>query len=308
MGVVEGLKESGRVAAGWLLHHAGLYRGLLPCNLQRPAGMGRRLQAYLLHYYRTAATVEATLSIPDLSVKVACDLKDHMLNPFIMNAAPIYEYREIAYCRSLVRDGDRIVDIGANHGLWGFTLAHAGRAVRVFLCEANPTIIRRLKHTARLNAHIDATVLPYAIGDGNRDRVSFYLPLPNPAGNLSGLGSTVLHDYAVQHDYLSGDRRITVAARSIDQLMDSGELDGMDLVKVDVEQAEDAVIAGAMNALKHFRPRLIMVETSISSRASTALCNLGYDAYLLDDNGREAGFPDGGYWGNIFFRMGSYHA
>ncbi len=242
--------------------------------------------------------------ISELGVIFSCDLKDHMLTPYIMNTAPVYEHLEIMHCRSLVKDNDYILDIGANHGFWGFTLArHAGRGAHLYLAEANPTIIRRLKRTAEINTKINSTILPYAIGDGRCERLSFYLPLPNPVGNLSGLGSTVLHDFAVQNEYLREDRRITVEARSINQLMDSGNIAGMDLVKIDVEQAEDAVIAGAMKALRHFRPRLIMVETSIRSRASTALLDLGYDPYVLDSQGQEAGPPSEDYWGNIFFHL-----
>jgi len=297
MTMIERLKYRARVRVGAALHRLRLYRRLLPVFMPQPSELGRRLQSYLNHYYEQAAHAEADLFLPELGLEFACDIKDHMLWPYLERQKSIYELTEIEHCRGQVRHGDYIVDIGANHGFWGFTLTkQAGPTAKLYLCEANPTIQKRLERTGQINPLIAAQLLPYAISDGTADTLTFYLP----AGPLSGLGSTVLHPFATGHGYLSAERQITVPSRSLDALMDEGAIKGMDVVKIDVEQAEDAVVRGGYRALQRFRPRLLMVETSLESSATAALQGLGYGTYCLNEAGQRQPVSDG-FWGNIFF-------
>ncbi|MES2937383.1 MAG: FkbM family methyltransferase [Pseudomonadota bacterium] len=295
---LERFKYRARVAAGACLHAAGLYRRLLPVFQPQPAEPVRRLQAYLQHYYDQAESAEAELFLAGLGLTVACDIKDHMLWPHLEGKAAVYEQLDIDHCRAAVRPGDHILDVGANHGFWGYALAHAaGPGAVAYFCEPNPKLQRRLRRTAQLNPGIAAHLLPYAIADGTQDTLTFYLP----TGNLSGLGSTVLHQVAREHGYLTEQLRMTVPSRSIDALVQAGEIAGIDIMKIDVEHAEDAVVRGAGAALRRFRPRLVMVETSPGSAAARALQAMGYASYRLGADGAPAGVEPG-YWGNIFFR------
>lgn len=292
-------KAQARVAMGACLHAAGLYRRLLPAFDPKPRNvLARRLQSYLQNYYDQAESAEGTLHLAPLGVTVACDIKDHMLWHHLEGVAPIYEQAEIDHCRTWVRAGDHILDVGANHGFWGFALAQrAGAGAVLYLCEPNATVLRRLRRTAALNPMIDARILPYAITDGAQADVTFYLP----RGNLSGLGSTVLHDSARRHGFLEEARRVTVAARSIDELVRDGRIQRIDLMKIDVEQAEHAVLRGARDAIRRFKPRLLMVETGAGSEAEQALRALGYPApYRLDEAGQRQPVEPG-WWGNLFF-------
>jgi len=297
-GALDGLKYHARVAAGACLHATGMYRKLLPLFQPKPNEPLRRLQSYLQHYYDQAPSAEGTLHLDALGVTVACDIKDHMLWHHLEGVAPIYEQAEIEHCRKLARPGDHIVDIGANHGFWGFAVARsAGKGAVVYLCEANPTVLRRLRRTASMNPSIDARILPYAVTDGTQRDVTFYLP----RGNLSGLGSTVLHDSAKRNGYLEEAHRITVEAKSIDELVRMGRIERMDLVKIDVEQAEQAVLRGAHESLARFKPRLVMIETGANSEAQRMVAALDYGTpYRLDEAGQPVAVePD--WWGNIFF-------
>ncbi len=287
-----------RVTLGRLLYHAGAHKHLLPVFNPEPGPVATRCLAYLDHYLRSVTIAEADLDLAPLGARFACDLNDHMLAPFLRNEAPIYELAEINFFRQQVRSGDHIIDIGANHGFWGITLARtAGTGSRLQLFEANPTIARRVRRTLSLNPQVNGQLHELAVTDGASSQISFY----RPQDNLSGLGSTVLHNYANERGYLRADDRIIVHARSIDQLMDSGDITGMDLVKIDVEQAEDAVIAGAKRALARFKPRLLMVETGTGSSATRTLLKLGYQMTALHPDGSETAAPPD-HWGNLLFR------
>jgi FkbM family methyltransferase len=291
------LRYRARVRLGALLHGLGLYRRLLPVYQPHPKEFARRLQAYLNHFYEQVRHAEAELYLAELGTTFACDIKDHMLWGYLHGEATIYEHLEINHCRKLVRSQDHIVDIGANHGFWGFALAQmAGPAAKLYLAEANPVVLQRLRRTAQLNPQIHATILPYAITDGSDERVTFYLP----EGNLSGLGSTVLHSHAAVQGWLKDDHRITVSAKSLDALVEDGAIEGIDVIKIDVEHGEDAVLRGGLLALDRFRPRLVMMETSVESWAASTLIQRGYQIYRLDNVGDRMSVEKG-FWGNLVF-------
>lgn len=298
----QAIRKQMRVVAGWVLHNLGAYRIIFPMAEEPKRLLSRRMCSYLRHYYAATHTVEAFLYIPELGVRVACDFNDHMLSPYLHGRSSVYELKEIQYFRRICRKGDHVLDIGANHGFFGMALAKDVQEIgRVYLAEANPTNLARLRRTVQRNRHWPVDILPYAVTDGRSAEVDFYLPRQNSVGNLSGLGSTVLHEHAVRCGYLESDLRITVKARSIDSLVDSGEIRRIDLLKVDVEGAEDAVFSGAERTMARFRPRTLMVETAKGSATFRKLSQLGYRAFVLDDAGRETQLPDGAYWGNVFF-------
>ncbi|MFO1496452.1 MAG: FkbM family methyltransferase [Lysobacterales bacterium] len=286
-----------RIAAGRLLHACGAYRQLLPVYAPRRGRLRQRLLDYLQHYLQSVPSAEADLYLEPLGAWFACDLNDHMLAPYLQGEAPIYELAEIRFWQQQVRSGDQLLDIGANHGFWGVTLATSTAVGQLHLFEANPAIAARLRRTLSLNRGLPATLHACAVSDGSVDRICFY----RPQGNLSGLGSTVLHAYAAAHGYLNADDRIEVPASSIDQLVQRGAIGGIDLVKIDVEQAEDAVVAGAREAFARFQPRMLMVETGARSQATETLRQLGYQVTLLQPDGRERALRDED-WGNLVFR------
>ncbi len=291
------IRHQARVGMGSLLHKLGAYRQLMPIFAQQPTRLRKRLLGYLQHYLDSVPSAEAELMLEPLGARFACDLNDHMLVHYLRNETPIYELAEINFFRSQARPGDHILDIGANHGFWGVSVASAaGTGAKLDLFEANPLIAGRLRRTLALNPSVSARLHACAIADGSAQSLQFY----RPQGNLSGLGSTVLHDYATGHGYLRPDDVITVPARSLDQLLAAGEITGMDLLKIDVEQAEDAVIRGARVALEHFRPRMLMVETGIDSAATRDLQALGYRVARLGKGGLEDAIP-AGFWGNLIF-------
>lgn len=296
--VDQDIRYRARVLLGRWLYQMRAYRRLMPGKPGEGGRIQQRMRAYLDHFLRETSEAEADLDIQPLGARFAVNLNDHMLAPYLRGEATVYEQAEIDFFRRELRSADHLLDIGANHGFWGVSLAKsAGPSAILHLFEANPAIARRLRRTLTLNAGISAALHELAVTDGSSARVRFY----RPNATLSGLGSTVLHGV---HNYLDPNDHIDVAANSLDVLMDQGVIAGMDVVKIDVEQAEDAVIAGAARALARFRPRLLMVETAPSSQATQALRGLGYSVSRLDTEGQEQALCDS-RWGNLLFRMES---
>ena len=167
--------------------------------------------------------------------------------------------------------------------------------------EANPELAERIRRSASLNPEIQVTVVNEALCQPGVSEVTFYLPMENSVGNLSGLGSIVLHDMARQEGYLSQERAITCPATNLDALVERLGLPRLDLVKIDVEQAEDQVIEGGKKVFEEMHPRLVMVETAATSHTTRYLLSLGYQAHILAEGKRiNTSIPEN-FWGNIFF-------
>lgn len=140
-----------------------------------------------------------------------------------------------------VQRGDTVWDIGANLGLFSFAAAvAAGPSGRILAVEADTMLVGLLRRSAAANhAHAPVDVLPAAVSD-QESVARFHIARRSRSTNyLDGFGTTQ-----------TGGVRST-------QLMPTVTLDWLadrfpppDVVKIDVEQAEIAVLAGGSRVLE----------------------------------------------------------
>jgi FkbM family methyltransferase len=159
--------------------------------------------------------------------------------------------------------GGVAIDVGANLGEWAVPLAQAvGSRGRVLCCEPNPMIAAALARTLNINNLAYAEVWPVAISDSDDHG---YLAIDTADTGRSHLAA-------------SG---IAVKLRSLDSIAAEAMLDRVDLVKIDVEGHEAAVLAGGKQMLQRFRPALIFESghETTDDRAAIAdlLDELAYD-------------------------------
>ncbi|HYM71712.1 MAG TPA: FkbM family methyltransferase, partial [Stellaceae bacterium] len=109
---------------------------------------------------------------------------------------------------------------------------------RVLCCEPNPAVAAALAATLRINNLGQAQVVPVAVSDADGDG---WLAVDASDSGQSRLAAG----------------GIAVPLRALDSLVAEHALDRLDLVKIDVEGHEAAVLAGATRTLKRLRPALI---------------------------------------------------
>ncbi len=145
---------------------------------------------------------------------------------------------------SLLRPGDVFFDVGANIGF--FTLL-ASRSVgprgSLYAFEARPDIARAAETNLRRNGVL-GTVLSVAVGDS--DGTVPLLIAAHPGG------STIEPSMAVDTV-----RTLMVEQVSVDSLLSSGLVPPPNVVKIDVEGAERAVLRGMSDTLKWHQPTLV---------------------------------------------------
>jgi FkbM family methyltransferase len=197
----------------------------------------------------------------------------------------LYEPEVTAVFGRVLRQGDTVVDVGANVG-W-FTLLAAslvGPSGSVVACEPGPD------NQARLQANIDASgftarvqIVLQPISD-RAETVEFHL-------NADGSGGHALWDpglWAENVKSRASPRSIRVSSASLDELILPGR--EIRLIKIDVEGAEQRVLQGAQAIIASQRPPYIVAELHAFALAQfghsqeslrALMAGYGYETFLI---------------------------
>jgi len=161
-----------------------------------------------------------------------------------------------------VRPGDVVWDVGANVGLFGFAAAH--RASRVILFEPDSWLAGLLERTA--SHYENVSVMRVAVADYCGIGTLHIAARARASNFLHGKGST----------QAGGERW----AREVQVLaLDSLPEPPPDVLKIDVEGDELAVLRGTTRILAEARPRVICEVSRHNQEAATALL---HDYALFD--------------------------
>lgn len=150
-----------------------------------------------------------------------------------------------------VRPGMVCVDIGANLGYHALLMADlAGPGGRLLAVEPNPAMARLLQANLDINGFGPrARVLAAALGDGQA--ASGFLAIPHGEPKNAALIPGAAAGRAAE-----GAAVLDVPVLALDSL--AGDWPRIDLVKIDAEGAEDAILRGMAAILRRDRPLLVL--------------------------------------------------
>jgi FkbM family methyltransferase len=145
-----------------------------------------------------------------------------------------------------VKPGMTVIDVGANYGYYTLLLADAaGDAGRVLAIEPNPDAAALLSESVTLNGFSTrTTIVAQAVGSEPGTALLF-TPHSEPKNAL-----------LVTQPDLPGGLTQQVAVTTLDALA----LDGppVDLIKIDAEGAEEAIVAGMQGVIARDRPTIVL--------------------------------------------------
>ena len=219
-----------------------------------------------------------------LGVKTArfLSILNRMLFP---TKADVSELAYIKHMLNYVENGDFVLDIGANQGLWTKALSDkVGREGRVFafepVRETYQTLLnntRQLKNVSYYNIGLSASA---GTAEIFRDPVSNAPP------------SAAIVDTAVHITNVTSLVKETIKINTLDEVSSSFET-AISFVKIDVEGHEESVLSGALNFMKEHRPVIFMEILREywypgmvgKSKAADLILHAGYVMYQVTPDG-----------------------
>ena len=182
------------------------------------------------------------------------------------------------HLQQLVKEGDTVLDIGANLGYYTRPLADiVGNQGRVYAVEPVPVIFSVLKRN--VGGRKNVTLLNYALGSEERT-----IEMANDSVAAAGYFGTGRN--FVSDGELSGDA-IRFSAQMIRGSRLFADLKRIDFIKCDIEGYERVVIPELQPLIERHHPT-VLIETDGETRHQIIkmFSQMGYRAYMLE-NGKE---------------------
>jgi FkbM family methyltransferase len=188
-----------------------------------------------------------------------------------------WEPETVAMFLQLVRQGRRtFLDVGAYTGAYSLMASRMSGDIDIFAFEPEPRVRRRLLENLRLNDLGDVRVFDLAVSDRSGPITMFTADTTN----LPSVSSVTANDEA--------DVREPMAVRAItlDEFVDR-ESARPDLLKVDADGSEPAILRGGAGMLKRDRPVVIceVLEDSEAGDLERLLPEIDYRSFLMTSSG-----------------------
>ena len=171
----------------------------------------------------------------------------------------VHEWYPVGILKTFVRPGNVVWDVGANIGLLTRAIFSVAQPGRIVAFEPMAENLDDLRHNLEISGFSDrCEVVPWALG--NRDgEVRFQV---DDMQSATGALEMVCGDRAATGRSEAGLSALSekVICRSLDAILDRGEMPLPDVLKIDVEGAEHLLLEGGIKFFERASPRL-MIET-----------------------------------------------
>lgn len=200
-------------------------------------------------------------------LRLDLDLRDNL--QAVLYYAGRYEPAVRRFLLAELRQGDVVLDVGANIGLHALTAAKRLQELgggRVIAFEPATDCLAKLRAAAARN-NLQVDVVPTALGERKHHAVlradSRYDEADAGVRSLYGDGAVVQEVPVIRLDDWVGEHA----------------LQRLDVVKLDIEGSEVSALTGAAHTLTRLQPRALLVEdkrAETSARLHAVLDELGY--------------------------------
>lgn len=199
----------------------------------------------------------------------------------------IYVFRddyepELAHLGSLLGRDGVFVDGGANVGIYTAAASKlVGPGGRVLSCEPAAGAFSSLSRNVGLSADENVRAFNVALSDTSGEAPLFH-------ANGGPVGYSLGGDTATDTDYE------TVRTARLDEIVDEAGVDRVDVIKLDVEGAEEVALRGAQDVLRRYRPTVLFelqpqaptVAETDHQGAWALLDSLGYRLFTMGETGQ----------------------
>lgn len=204
----------------------------------------QQLSAWLSSRWRVFG--EVSLDVCDTRVRMFSAADDGIVNRLYYGEP--WEVAELQTWRLLVPHARAVLDVGANTGLYSVLSARLCPDTPIIAFEPHPTNYRRLCRNLALNDARNVEPIELALGD-RVGEIEFTIP----DDEQISLVSSAIRAFSESH-YQIGYKQRMVRQSTLDEIVGGRRLEHVDLVKIDVESYELAVLRGAEETMAKHRP------------------------------------------------------
>ncbi len=229
----------------------------------------RSLWYRLFHACR--APHDIVCSLGEFSLKLQSD--SVLAEPLYVGTG--FEDNEMNLLRHVMKPGMRVIDVGANIGLYSIFLAKAvGPSGHVWSFEPFPPIMHYLKQNVKRNKLSNVTTVEKAVAE-TKGTLDFYV---FPAGYdvYNSLGAS-----RREQENMNAVRKTQVDVTTLDSFLDNAGVDNIDILKIDVEGMEERVLQGAEHILHRSEKVCILTEMYAPS-AEQCGCSLNRIVKMME--------------------------
>ena len=194
----------------------------------------------------------------------------NLITPYVLMEQQDWFEDEIKFVRCLLRPGQKLVDIGANYGVYTLSMAHAvGPSGQVWAFEPASTTRNLLAESVALNGFSQVVVVQSAL---SKNCGTAWLALRENA-ELNAL---------IPQESSGGSEAVPVV--TLDDCMGRYGWSAVDFIKIDAEGEETNILAGGKAFFSDLSP-LVQYEVKAGAELQLTLVKdfaaLGYDSYRL---------------------------
>lgn len=202
--------------------------------------------------WKQAAGASGTARIADLETghQIVCDIAQQLQRQYYYFGTYWLERTELACWRAIARESETVFDVGANLGIYTLNACAANPSSVVHAFEPTPAHAAHLRRTLEANGIESTHVHEMAIGDKSGE--AFLNLWAGGQNDNEGMNFITSAPRSVE--------TLSVRVRSLDDFCQTNDIDHIDLMKMDVQGNERAVLDGATRLLAERRLRTLFVE------------------------------------------------
>ena len=188
----------------------------------------------------------------------------------------IFLFREryeplLEYGHKFILPTDTIIDGGANQGIFSLAFASLSQKIKIFSVEPFKYCHKILRENLRMNLLKNVTIIPKVLSN---KIASYQLDY-----SKSKVSASIVRDFG-------GEKTLTIASTTIDEIASKYQLKKIDLIKLDIEGAELAALKGGSRSIKKFIPKIVLECNNYEyKKIYKFLKKFKYTSYLLTKNG-----------------------
>lgn len=199
-----------------------------------------------------------TTGFDGCTVKLQSGGRDSIASRLFWRGLEGFEPESLGPFYKLARASDGVLDIGANTGIYALVGAAGNPGATVIAFEPVPEIFEYLSRNAELNRFSGLRVERLALGDSDGE-IEFYVPA----------GITLATGGSAAAGFREAGQTLRVRCTTLDDYLGHHGHPQIDLIKMDTEATEPAVLDGASGTITRCRP--VIVCEVLRGRTEAAL-------------------------------------